>query len=178
MPIENEFKFVVAKNSISELYLSPFFKSVSMMQAYLTDDGSTRLRISNGDGVLTFKKMCNGALVEIETPIDARDVVRLWNSADKRLYKVRYEYLDTTDGKWCVDYLFDDNNVIYFAMAEVELPEDETVGKIPEIILKNIIYTVAKDDKRFYNSKLCDIGYGKDLYKILEPWSKSDGKDN
>ncbi len=99
-----------------------------LRQAYL-DASGLRIRSLEGDGkidhVFTYKRTIEGQVVEIETGLSAIDFARLWTQRVEALVKVRYSW---TEGcyHWDVDFFKRDDGSTYFAMAEVEMPEDET----------------------------------------------------
>lgn len=118
---------------------------------------------------LTIKRFVNDRCVEIENPIEQRDFSDLWTVATDKLIKTRYKIYDETvsDGQncWEIDFFRDQENSLYFVMAEIELPEGMAMpDKIPDFIWENLIYTVPLNDHRFMNTHLGDREYAVNLY--------------
>lgn len=85
----------------------------------------------------------------------------MWKSISKKhkLEKIRYK-IDQCE----IDYFYN-NGKVYFAMAEIELPENqEEPTAIPDFIKKHVIHNVAKHDIRFCNANLT-LKKSKKLYK-------------
>src|SRR5581483_4297366 len=112
---------------------------------------------------LTLKKTVSGKVVEIESKIDERDFKYLWSDTTCRVTKERY----ICDGDWEVD-IFKKKGKSYFALAELEMEEDEVFsGKMPDWIKNCCIYTVSKGDNRFSSKRLSNVKHCSDLLKII-----------
>lgn len=161
MPIENERKYLLNINSLDEISNISSTK-LEIKQGYL----SKRARIRQvKDGItsfyFTYKKLIDNNLIEIEKLISTKDFYALWKSISKKykLEKVRYKI-----DQWEIDYFYN-NGKVYFAMAEIELPENqEEPTAIPDFIKKHVIHNVAKHDIRFCNANLT-LKKSKKLYK-------------
>lgn len=131
MPTENERKFVLRLDSEPEIAKQSWAK-LNVVQGYL--DG-VRVRAQQVEGgirryYLTYKRQANNRLIEIETEIDYRDFLDLWEHTTHRVYKRRY-LVDATNGHeeayWEIDYFMQESDhEVYFAMAEVEMPEGQS----------------------------------------------------
>jgi len=108
-------------------------------------------------------------VVEIEKKISERDFNDLWVQCLNRLEKTRYLVTADSSGDiWEVDFFRDYNNSIYFALAELEMPEGQLEPNfIPDFIQKNLIYEVDLTDSRFSSKLLADVRYAKDIYLKL-----------
>lgn len=161
MPIENERKYLLNINSLDEISNISSTK-LGIKQGYLSKNA--RIRQVKDEIVsfyFTYKQLINNNLIEIETEISAKDFVALWRSIKKKykLEKVRYKI-----NEWEIDYFYN-NGKVYFAMAEIELPENqEGPTTIPDFIKKYVIHNVAKHDIRFCNANLT-LKKSKKLYK-------------
>jgi CYTH domain-containing protein len=130
MPIENERKFVLKDDGKLEAQLAsrPGVSRNFLRQAYLDAPG-LRIRSIEADGkidhVFTYKRTIDGQVVEIETGLSAADFARLWTQRIESLQKVRYSW---GEGRfhWDIDFFRRDDGSTYFAMAEVEMPEEDT----------------------------------------------------
>jgi CYTH domain-containing protein len=146
-------------------------KVLDVRQGYLIGNGKTSVRIrviNDKDYYLTVKHRINGHCVEIETDISRKDFNSLWSSTTNHIHKTRYLI-----GGWDVDFFYY-KDYRYFAIAEIELPEDQDMPKsIPSIFSDYIVYLVSIDDNRFTSRKLSDVTYAKKLFnQIVE---KKDG---
>ena len=176
MPTENEFKFVLELDTDRRLDVDG--QCLFLDQAYLNEDGSARIRrisSSSESGVslnhfFTYKQMCYGRLVEIETLIDIRDFNDLWSQSNRKLQKTRF-IPNGYDG-WCIDFFCrwgtGEVGDRFFVMAEVELTEGEQPDTIPSFITNNLVYAVPQSDDRFTSSKLFDRKYATWLYESLK----------
>jgi len=121
---------------------------------------------------LTFKQKVVERKIEIEQVISSRDGMDLWEIAVSKLKKVRH-YVENEDRRdntvWEID-LFYNHNVgdLYFAMAELELPEGSPPPEeLPDFLQKFLLFKVPLTDDRFLNKRLGDMGYAKNLYKEI-----------
>ena len=174
MPTENEYKFVLKMNTEQKIEFDGSILRID--QGYLTDDGSLRLRYQSESDTsnhgrkqkffMTYKSMSanKDRLVEIETEISERDWQDISHKQRNRFVKSRY--IPNSHPNWVIDF-FINNNKTYFVMAEVELPEGETVKNLPSFITENLLYEVAKFDERFSSSKLHDKQYAERLLEEI-----------
>lgn len=156
---ENEIKNAACRERhIRQGYLS-FSKGMSL-----------RIRDTNFKNYeLTYKQKVGKRVIEIETDIEKKDFEDLWEISVNRLEKIRYD-IKIKKNLWEVDAFKDHNHETYILVAEHEMPEGMLKPKkIPEIILKSLLYSVDRNDDRFASKKLADVKYSKKLYnKILE----------
>lgn len=162
MPIENERKFCLAL--AAETQFSDFY---TIRQGYLPQkDYTVRIRRTEKDHEIrhwfTFKKKIDKKILEIEQLISERDFNSLAREAKFWVHKVRVKFQD-----WDIDF-FKNNNATYFALAEVELPEDQLFpNEIPNFIGEFLLYTVPVNDRRFSSKKLSNVQYARKLYSIV-----------
>lgn len=162
MPIENERKFVLNEEANSleeEVSRRPGVARHLLRQAYLDAPG-LRIRSLEGQGevthVFTYKRTVDGQVVEIETGLSAVDFGRLWTQRKETLVKVRYSW---TDGRyhWDVDFFKRDDGSTYFAMAEVEMPEEETEPPpLPDFLAAHLLLIAPALDPRFTSKRIAD----------------------
>ena len=84
-------------------------------------------------------------------------------SAARRLQKARYSW---PDGRfhWDVDFFKTDDGRTYFALAEVEMPETDTVPPPPPAILApHVLLLAPRNDPRFTSKRLSDRGHAERL---------------
>ncbi len=161
MPIENERKFVLDEDGglESALAKTPGVARNVLRQAYL-DASGVRIRSIEGGGktdhVFTYKRAIDGQVVEIETGLSAIDFKRLWTQRRETLQKVRYSW---NEGQfhWDVDFFKRDNGSTYFAMAEVEMPEEDTEPPpLPALLSPHLLGIAPAGDQRFTSKRLAD----------------------
>ncbi len=162
MPIENERKFVLnelATELEAKLTGMPGVARHLLRQAYLDAPG-LRIRSLEGDGetthVFTYKRTVDGQVVEIETGLSAVDFGRLWTQRKETLVKVRYSW---TEGcyHWDVDFFKRDDGSTYFAMAEVEMPEEHTdPPPLPDFLAAHLLMIAPALDPRFTSKRIAD----------------------
>lgn len=162
MPIENERKFVLDEEAVAleaELARRPGVARHLLRQAYLDAPG-LRIRSLEGEGetthVFTYKRTIDGQVVEIETGLSAVDFARLWSQRRETLLKVRYSW---TAGRfhWDVDFFKRDDGSTYFAMAEVEMPEDEIEPPpLPDFLARRLLMVAPALDPRFTSKRIAD----------------------
>lgn len=172
MPTENERKYVLNKNCLEEVKkISSACYDISQGYLIATRGITVRVRrfISNKkqEHYFTLKVTTAGRTIEIEKKIDSRDFEDLWNIALNKLEKVRY--VVKSKEVWEIDFFKDYKDEIYMAVAEVEIPEDEYEPTfLPDIIQKNLFYTVPLTDTRFSNKLLGDARYASQLLKQIK----------
>ena len=169
MPIENERKFVlddIGGALEARLASSPGVTRVFLRQAYLEASG---LRIRSLEGptgtryIFSFKRPVDGQMVEIETEITKVDFDRLWKIRCETLQKVRYSWPDGPF-HWDVDFFKTDDGRTYFALAEVEMPEDATTPPPPPASLApHVLLLAPLGDPRFTSKRLSDQGHAERL---------------
>jgi len=189
MPIENELKFVL-KNADSIQYeaMEASYECLKIDQGYVEagTDLTVRVRkVLNREGIirhfLQVKTDSNRGRIEVSTLISEKDFTVFWKKAKGKLFKIRYlikskthDYHEDHDGHlwteiWEMDFLKTGDNVTYFSVSEVELPEGvkEPLFEVPDVIRNNTVFRVPPGDSRFSNSRLVDVGYATELYKSL-----------
>lgn len=174
MPTEHEFKYVLRIClELEDAILEDRFASVVWInQGYLKGDVRIR-RIKASQGgpswIFTFKQKVGNRVIEIETPLDARDGEDLHNLSFDKVRKCRHTINYRRLGqRWEVDFLHDEENNWYFALAEIEMKEgEEAPTELPFFIKDFLVYKVPLTDDRFSNRKLGDVKYASDLYLTL-----------
>jgi CYTH domain-containing protein len=168
MPIENERKFVLDDDGALERRLAamPGVTRSHLRQAYLETSG-LRIRSIEDDGgkrhIFTYKRPVDDQMVEIETEIEPADFERLWKLRRETLQKVRFSW---NEGRfhWDVDFFKTDDGRTYFALAEVEMPERDTVPPHPPAVLAPAVLLLApRNDPRFTSKRLADRGHAERL---------------
>ncbi|MBM3646685.1 MAG: hypothetical protein FJX11_02730 [Alphaproteobacteria bacterium] len=175
MPIENERKFVLNPDADLEARLARD-RAVArsfLRQAYL-DVSGMRIRSVEEAGatrhVFTYKRPIDGQVVEIETEISAADFERLWSQRRETLQKARYSW---TDGAfhWDIDFFKTADGRIYFAQAEVEMPEDvQEPPPLPSSLAGHRLATVPAGDQRFSSKRLADQAHATKLLADIRTW--------
>jgi CYTH domain-containing protein len=168
MPIENERKFVLQDDGALErrLAAAPGVVRSYLRQAYL-DASGVRIRAIDQGGrtrhVFTYKRPVDDQMVEIESEIAPVDFERLWTLRRETLQKVRYSWRDGRF-RWDVDFFKADDSRTYFALAEVEMPEGDTVPPPPPAILApHVLLLAPRNDPRFTSKRLADRGHAERL---------------
>lgn len=162
MPIENERKFVLneeAEGLEAELSRRPGVARHLLRQAYLDAPG-LRIRSLEGAGktehIFTYKRTIDGQVVEIETDLSAVDFARLWTQRVETLVKVRYSWADG-GYHWDVDFFKRDDGSTYFAMAEVEMPEEQSEPPpLPDFLAQHLLLVAPALDPRFTSKRIAD----------------------
>lgn len=169
MPIENERKFVLDDISgalEARLAAGPGVTRLFLRQAYLEASG-LRIRLIEGTAgtrhIFSFKREVEGQMVEIETDISKVDFDRLWKIRRETLQKARYSWPDG-HFHWDVDFFKTDDGRTYFALAEVEMPEDATTPPPPPPSLApHVLLLAPRGDPRFTSKRLSDQGHAERL---------------
>jgi len=169
MPIENERKFVLNEQVVgleADLGAMPGVARHLLRQAYLDAPG-LRIRSLEGSGktdhVFTYKRTIDGQVVEIETGLSAVDFARLWTQRRETLVKVRYSW---TEGRyhWDVDFFKRDDGSTYFAMAEVEMPEEQIEPPpLPDFLETHLLMVAPALDPRFTSKRIADQAHATNL---------------
>lgn len=168
MPIENERKFVLHEDGGLESMLAgaPGVTRSVLRQTYL-DASGLRIRSIETDGdlrhVFSFKRTVDGQMVEIETDIDRDDFERLWTLGRERLRKARYSWEDG-HFHWDIDFFKTDEDLTYFALAEVEMPVQQTEAPpLPRRLKMHCLGAVPYGDPRFTSKRLADRTHAESL---------------
>src|SRR6185369_11941492 len=168
MPIENERKFVLELDPTLErrLVAAPGVVRSHLRQAYLEASG-LRIRAIESGGrtrhIFSYKRSVDDQMVEIETEISPIDFERLWKLRRETLQKMRYSW---RDGRfhWDVDFFKAEDGHTYFALAEVEMPETDTVPPAPPAILATHVLLLApRNDERFTSKRLSNQDHAERL---------------
>ena len=169
MPIENERKFVLedAEGGLERtLAATPGVTRSLLRQAYLDSSGLRIRAIESGGAtryIFGYKRSVDDQIVEIETEIAPIDFERLWKIRREALHKVRYAW---EDGRIHLedDFYRRDDGSTYFALAEVEMPEADTVPPAPPAVLASHVLLLApRNDPRFTSKRLSDRGHAERL---------------
>lgn len=168
MPIENERKFVLELESKLErrLAAAPGVVCSFLRQAYLDASGVRIRAIENGGRtrhIFTYKRSVDDQMVEIETEISPIDFERLWKLRRETLQKMRYSW---RDGRfhWDVDFFKRDDGSTYFALAEVEMPETDTVPPpAAGILAPHVLLLAPRGDERFTSKRLSNRDHAERL---------------
>jgi len=169
MPIENERKFVLNERATgleAQLAAMPGVARHLLRQAYLDAPG-LRIRSLEGDGrtehIFTYKRTVEGQVVEIETGLSAIDFARLWTQRKETLLKVRYSWPEDRY-HWDVDFFKRDDGSTYFAMAEVEMPEEQTEPPpLPDFLATHLLTMAPALDPRFTSKRIADQAHATEL---------------
>jgi CYTH domain-containing protein len=168
MPIENERKFVLFEDGGLEARLAkaPDVARKLLRQAYL-DVSGLRIRSIEAEGtiryIFSYKRPVEGQMVEIETDIAPTDFERLWKLRRETLRKVRYSW-DEGRFHWDIDFFKTDDERTYFALAEVEMPEEDTVPPpVPSLLEPYLVDLVPMGDPRFTSKRLADRAHAEQL---------------
>lgn len=174
MPIENERKFVLDDLSgklEATLAARPGVERTFLNQAYLDASGLRIRSIGSAQGtryIFSYKRMVDGQMVEIETDLSAIDFKRLWKLRAEALQKARYSWHDGPY-KWDVDFFKTDSGGTYFALAEVEMPEEQTEPPPPaDILASHVLLLAPRDDSRFTSKRLADRMHAERLLKEIQ----------
>lgn len=117
--------------------------------------------ISKSVYMMTYKQKTINRVVEINTEIDERDFIDLWVHCKETLKKYRY----FVEG-WDVDFFLDDEDEVYFVLAECEMPEgQDKPDSMPDLVAKSLLYEVPRDDNRFSSRRLADVPTARKLLR-------------
>jgi CYTH domain-containing protein len=169
MPIENERKFVLDDLSgalEARLAARAGVKRQYLRQAYLDASGLRIRSIEEPNGtrhIFSYKRSVDDQMVEIETEIAPVDFERLWKIRRETLQKARYSWRDGPF-HWDVDFFKREDASTYFAMAEVEMPETDTVPPSPpDTLAPHVLLLAPRNDQRFTSKRLADIAHAETL---------------
>lgn len=146
MGIEIERKFLVEGDS----WRRQVDRSVEMLQGYMrADDATIRVRIRDGEGILTFKGKTIGVTRgEWQWPIPTQDARELIENfcGDRLIEKVR-NYVVVGDHEWVVDEFAGRHEGLL--LAEIELGSEDEEFQMPEWAGDEV-----SDDPQYFNSVL------------------------
>ena len=176
MPIEREFKYVLRDAEELWARLSPvtvpglISGRADIQQGYISKGGRIRLRswsVYKGEfmpeakveRIFTYKHdlVSQPGCLEIETELSVEDYDLAWSEADHKITKTRFLLpCGNTSGVWEIDF-FRDEQGIYLAMAEFEVPARAgPPDRLHPLVKEYLVYAVPEDDGRFKNRKLCE----------------------
>jgi len=168
MPIENERKFVLDDDGKLEARLAemPGVTRTVVQQAYLDAPG-LRIRSMETSAkrthIFTYKREIDRKVVEIETEIAASDFDRLWSQRRESLRKTRYSWPDG-HFHWDVDFFKTADGRTYFAMAEVEMPENDVAPPpLSARLASHFLADTPHRDPRFTSKRLSDPVFAAEL---------------
>ena len=127
---------------------SPIDKGTHILQFYLSDNPTVRIRISDIKGFITIKgpiKNITRSEFEYEIPVDdARDMIKMsiYTPIEKTRYEIEHDSLN-----WTID-VFDGQN-IGLVVAEIEMEYEDQDISLPNWVIKEV-----SNDHRYYNSNL------------------------
>jgi hypothetical protein len=172
--IENELKYCLRWTDEFESNLATKYGWSDIRQGYLNPSNRIRESIyQNGlvEYVFCFKqRLPNGRMIEIESNEITKDNFdHLWEHTSERLYKRRTSVFISTELRWDIDFPRWNSGTKYFAMAEVEMPEEmeEPPFILPEIE-SFIVHKVPRADHRFTARKISSEKHTKMLAKELK----------
>ena len=179
MPIENERKFVlddIGGALEARLAAGPGVTRTFLRQAYL-DASGLRIRAIEGAAgtrhIFSLKRLVDGQMVEIETDIAKVDFDRLWKIRCETLQKVRYSWPDGPF-HWDVDFFKTEDGKTYFALAEVEMPEDaKTPPPPPANLAPHVLLLAPLGDPGFTSKRLSDQNHAERLLAEILQKSKA-----
>lgn len=173
MPTEHEYKFVLRKEIADDVEISQL-PTTTIRQGYLAASDSMDLRIRHTAHpnntefwTVTFKQKVAGRKIELEQKVDVRDGLDLWEVSGTKIKKVRHYLGNPRQGPvWEIDLFY--ANDLYFAMAEIELPEGAPPPEeLPELIEAYLVLKVPLTDSRFFNKNLGNVESVTSLYEEL-----------
>lgn len=144
---ETERKFLVTSQIYQAKSIKTYYK-----QGYLSTDKerTVRIRIAEKKGYITIKgQTIKATRAEYEYEIPNKDAEEILDRLclEPLIEKYRYTYKHTDGMIWEIDEFSGDNTGLI--VAEIELPEENTVFIKPEWVGKEVT-----TDPRYYNSNL------------------------
>lgn len=182
MAVETEFKFVLKNpEALRDLLVKGGGDCNEIDQVYISKGARFRRsrRVRLNKGVLdtpanfgaaysfTYKQMIDGRLLEMEMTASREDFDLALKADIGRLRKLRFRvYFE--GNTWDIDFLIDENNAIYFAMAEVEVyPEDAQCPAVPKKLAPYVEFVVPREHSYiFTNARLTDREYADRVMEI------------
>lgn len=183
MPTENEVKYVLRQGLAVIKHLSSSADEVKhITQSYIHKRSKWNVRVRHiiddhcdEHFVLTYKNQRHGRQIEAEANITKQDYYDLIEQAKVTLSKTRLIFNDA-DHQWEVDLFLNDDDGVYFIMAEVEMSEGMIEPlSIPDIIQQYIVHN-AGYDKAFSSIKIADQQYAEDIYELITSGRYENGK--
>lgn len=165
MPVENELKYILPLD-FDAARLGGWQRR-DIRQAYL-DDGP-RIRQIDQDYLFTYKRWIAATreLLEIEVALSVEDFALLWPLCVERIRKTRY-VKKVGAAEWVVDFLMQDDDRVYFVLAEVEMPRHQVrPDELPAEIGAHVLHLAEAGDSRFTNRKLSNVDYAAALYREI-----------
>ena len=148
--VEIERKFLV-KDDWKEQ--TEIIDSGTLVQGYLNDERTIRIRVSDECGYITIKEKKLLKRYEYEYEIPRDDALQLLRICKGSLIKKkRYFVFDVIGHAWFVDKFFGDNEGL--VMMEIELEDENEQIDLPEWVDEEVTH-----DPRYYNSYLVDNPY-------------------
>jgi hypothetical protein len=187
MPIEREFKFLLREPDelFGKLDMGSAIGLVSgkadIQQGYLSRGGrirrraweiyrGQRMQVPMVENIFTYKHDLTSqpGCLEIETELSQDDYDLAWSEADHKLMKYRFNVPDGhSAGVWEIDF-FKDEQGIYLAMAEFEVPAHKgSPDRLHPLVEEYLVFAVPEDDGRFKNRKLCNRQLVEQLLKEI-----------
>ena len=148
MPLEIEFKFIVAPSWLSSTARKTAVV-LNIEQGYIstTPEATVRVRIKDEHGFLTIKGKAKGPVrSEFEYPIPYTEAKELLSLCKKRIHKKRY-LVPFGDHTWEVDEFEGENAPLI--LAEIELDHPDSSFQKPSWIRRDVT-----QDHRYSNSSL------------------------
>lgn len=173
MPTEHEYKYVIsldfAEKEAATKSLAQRHQEIQQGYLAFSKGMTTRIRSvvegRNRQWYLTFKQKVANRVIEIESKLDERDGLDLWDVCVGKIKKNRYIIPDKDlDCKWEIDFFKHDGSV-YFVLAEIEMKENSPRPHEPhKSFCDFVLYEVPLTDDRFSNKRLGDLNYAKEIY--------------
>ena len=150
MGVEIERKFLVRNDD----WRADVRRSIPIEQGYMrSPDATIRVRLKDGDGVLTFKSSTVGITRgEWQWPIpsdEARELIDAF-CGDRVIKKTRH-YVDVGDHEWVIDEFHDRFDGLF--LAEIELDDEDETFETPLWVGDEV-----SKDPRYFNEVLANEG--------------------
>lgn len=142
---EIERKFLVDINK-----WQPIDKGTHILQFYLSDNPTVRIRIAGIKGFITIKgeiKNITRPEFEYEIPVDdALDMIKMsiYIPIEKTRYNIKHNGLN-----WTIDVFEGKNDGL--VLAEIEMESEDQIISLPDWVIKDV-----SDDRKYYNSNLSE----------------------
>lgn len=167
MPIEHEHKFVLQGFDTLIENLKGAYIPSRLTQFYISDHARYRC-IQRGpvcEHLFTYKIKIGQDVLEHEMSISEDDYRLAEKAALGFIHKLRFKFMgEVGEGAmWDVDFLYDENEQVYFGLAECEHVRGTTYS-IPPVLRGHIAFGVPEADAhRFSNRKLINRDYTRGL---------------
>lgn len=169
MYTENEIKFVLYNRSFD----FSDWQCSTIKQHYLLSGIRTRSEITSYARTYTINyktKQSDYSNLEQEYEI-SEEVFNLLNDKDSQCSLSKYRYSKQFDDElWNIDFFLDSNFVIYFVLAECEMPEGRLLPvTIPKAVSDNMLYIASRRENSSLLSsyRLADVSYATQLLESL-----------